>query len=160
MPSYLSQHLSKVIKATKDNKKDILRFYKSEHYAARFIGHDQSYFIKEHDTIIANVIFSGGIEANNSVLLHGLVVAQAYRSQGIASLLLKESIIQMLANSHIDTIVCFAELSLKPFYFARQFAEFDITHSEEFARHSFLTRFLSYKKKHHDLCCFTFNNLD
>lgn len=160
MSTFLPQHLLKVIKATKDNKKEILRFYKSEHYSARFIGHDQSYFIKEHDTIIANVIFSGGIEAKNSVLLHGLIVAQTYRSQGIASLLLKESIIQTLANSHIDTIICFAEISLKRFYLARQFTEFDITHSDKFALHSFLTRFLSYKKKQHNLCCFTFNKVD
>ena len=46
------------ILANKADKKSILRFYKDNHYSARFIGYDSCYLIKENDNIIASVIIS------------------------------------------------------------------------------------------------------
>lgn len=51
---------SGVIVAKKNDKKSILRFYKENHYPARFIGFDHCYLIKVDDNIIASVIISQG----------------------------------------------------------------------------------------------------
>lgn len=103
--------------ASKTDKKDILRFYKQQHYSARFLGFDHCYVIKSNQQIIASVIVSMITQNNNQAFLHALVVDTNYRHQHLASMLLQHCIRQ-----HLE-LVCFAQLSLAPLYINNGFVQ-------------------------------------
>lgn len=150
--------LKTVLIAEKSDKKDILRFYKSQHYSAKFIGQDNSYFIKENNNIFACLILSNGKNNNEMALLHALVVDKAYHRQGYASLLLKNAVTSYREKYNYMPVVCFADSVLTPFYLMNGFSLFDFEKLSGELPLEFKQRFLSYKKKQHTLCCFINNN--
>jgi len=120
----------------KADKKAILRFYRDNHYSARFIGFDNCYFIKVDDKIVASVIISQGnrsqqIETASELtstdtsqdlsqnepqyLLHALLVAPDYQKLGYAQHLLK------YALTHHQPLICFADASLISLYLKNGF---------------------------------------
>lgn len=96
--------------AEKSEKKDIKRFYRQQHYSARFIGLDSCYLIKLDNKIIASVIHSQLFSTNEQNLLHALVVDKDHRQQKLASQLISYS-----CSQHPLT-VCFADISLSTLY--------------------------------------------
>ncbi|GLX80150.1 hypothetical protein tinsulaeT_34900 [Thalassotalea insulae] len=99
-----------IIRADKSDKKAILRFYRSQHYSARYLGHDQVYMIKQQQTIIAAAMVSQ-IQADSPVyFLHAVVVNSHYQKQGLASALLLE------IDKAQQSLLCFAKISLAPLY--------------------------------------------
>ena len=119
------------ILSKKADKKAILRFYRDNHYSARFIGFDSCYLIKVNDNIIASVIISQGNKSQQidtaseltstdtsqelsqnkpQYLLHALLVAPDYQKLGYAQHLLKYAI------THHQPLVCFVQASLKNLY--------------------------------------------
>ncbi|AAZ25550.1 MULTISPECIES: GNAT family N-acetyltransferase [Colwellia] len=120
----------------KTDKKAILRFYKDNHYSARFIGFDNCYLIKMGDNIIASVIISQGNKSQQidtatevtstdifqdlsqdkpQYLLHALLVSPDYQKQGYAVQLLKHTI------THHQPLICFAHTSLSKLYLENGF---------------------------------------
>ncbi len=99
-----------VLLAKKSDKKAILRFYKAQHYAARFLGFDNCYLIKKDDEIIASVIVSGLIASSSVAFLHALVVDNQHRHQGAATQLLRHAL-----SLHAP-LICFAQPALRPLY--------------------------------------------
>jgi GNAT superfamily N-acetyltransferase len=99
-----------VIIAQKSDKKAILRFYKSQHYSASFLGYDSCYFLKNNEEIIASVIISKIAQHHQHYFLHALVVKQQYQRQGLASQLL-----QYAQRQHLP-LICFSTEKLLPFY--------------------------------------------
>lgn len=96
--------------ANKSDKKAILRFYKSQHYSASFLGGDSCYLLKENEQIIASVIIST-IEKNITYhFLHALVVHSCHQNKGIATALLK-----YVLFFHPHTL-CFADRAMANFY--------------------------------------------
>jgi len=100
----------KILLAQKKDKKDILRFYKSQYYGARFLGLDHTYFIKDKSRIIASVILSKILPESSYYFLHALVVDGTYRNKGIAKKLLN-----YVLSKHSPAI-CFAEPVLSSLY--------------------------------------------
>lgn len=92
------------------NKKQIKRFYKSQHYAASFIGFDKSYQVLDDEKIIASAIISYQVEENQQALLHALVVDKAYQHMGIAT-----QLISYICKLH-SNIVCFCSPELTKLY--------------------------------------------
>jgi GNAT superfamily N-acetyltransferase len=173
MPS--NPPLYTVIKATKSDKKDIMRFYKAQHYAASYIGQDQSYFIEVDGNIIACALVSAGQENGEFWLLHALVVAQAHRGKGIASLLLtsimadkKPVDVARLANKTAikneirlpayAKIICFADQALQRFYLSNQFIAYNSTADIKQLPNEFQQRLSRYREKQKALCCYLFCN--
>ncbi len=155
-----------VVKATKVDKKDILRFYKSQRYAARYIGQDHCYFIKINDAIIACAMISAGQENGQFWLLHALVIDKQYRGNGLARKLIQTLISQqekskrstsIMLESELATypnIVCFADTQLKPFYISNGFILHNTCEDIQQLPIEFRQRLLRYQEKHNDLCCF------
>jgi len=96
--------------ASKIDKASIKRFYKQQKYSAGFMGLDHTMLALVNDAIIGAVIVSKIEESNSQYLLHGLVVAQQYRGQQIASSLIKHM------TKRFTSIYCFADSSLQNFY--------------------------------------------
>lgn len=160
-PSY------KVIKATKNDKKDILRFYKTQRYPARYIGRDQCYFIKTDNLIIACAMISAGQEDGHYWLLHALATNISYRQQGLASLLLQAIMSekknttnpQPINNLHLATypnIICFADAKLQPFYLANGFIPYHTSNNIQQLPLEFQLRLLRYQEKQPSLCCYLY----
>ncbi len=135
--------------ADKSEKKAILRFYKAQHYSARFIGLDSCYVIKKDQHIIASVIISKIQPSNKQNLLHALVVAQAYRGQGLASHLL-QYITQQSAN-----LVCFAKAELAPLYSKHGFTALAANQANSVLSSELFKRYQKYQTKQPTLTIFT-----
>lgn len=147
-----------VEKAAKTDKKDIMRFYKTQRYAASYIGQDQCYFIKVNNEIIACVMVSTGQENGECWLLHALVVNKAYQGRGIASQLLQAIYAEKCEQKQAQyrQILCFAENSLSTFYYANQFANYNAEHDIAQLPKEFKHRYISYCKKQKGLQCFLY----
>ena len=158
-----------VIVAKKADKKSILRFYKANHYPARFIGFDHCYLIKVDDNIIASVIISQGNNSqqlnptsenvsNSSHLdlcqnkpayfLHALLVAPNYRGLGYAEHLLAHAIM-----IH-QPLVCFAQESLRRFYLNNGFTYIADNLLSQCLSHDLYNRFQQYSKTKAELKAF------
>jgi len=158
-----------VIVAKKTDKKSILRFYKDNHYPARFIGFDHCYLIKMDDNIIASVIISQGNKSqqldpstestsNNNDLnlcpnkpayfLHALLVAPNYRRLGYAEHLLAHAIM-----NH-QPLVCFAQESLRNFYLNNGFTYIADNLLSQCLPHDLYSRFQQYSKNKAELKAF------
>jgi GNAT superfamily N-acetyltransferase len=163
-----------VIVAKKSDKKSILRFYKENHYPARFIGFDHCYLIKVDDNIIASVISSQGNksqliqasaehDSNNSYLnlppnktpylLHALLVAPSYRRLGYAEHLLSHAII-----NH-QPLICFAQEFLKKLYLNNGFIHIEDNLFSQCLPADFYSRFQQYSKNKPELRAFVHQNL-
>jgi N-acetylglutamate synthase-like GNAT family acetyltransferase len=156
MPSNLPFY--PVIKAKKADKKNIMRFYKAQHYAASYIGQDQCYFIKVDEIIIACAMVSAGQESGEFWLLHALVVNKKYQGRRIASQLLQTIFAEKFQHEQTQyrQILCFADNALSTFYYSNQFinynAEYDIAQLPKEFKH----RYVSYRKKQKSLQCFLY----
>ena len=135
-----------ITKAEKSDKKEILRFYKQQHYSARFLGFDQAYFIKKNEAIIACVIVSNLSSNCHQALLHALVVDKAWRKQRIASKLLEH------CTTLHEHIVCFADSSLSTFYKTNGFYQANIETIDKLLE----VRYLSYQLKDSNLVIFKY----
>lgn len=137
---------STITKANKSDKKEILRFYKQQHYSARFLGFDQAYYIKKNEAIIACVITSKITEYNHQTFLHALVIDKDYFHQKLASRLLKYCVRQH------PTLICFADISLAPLYLQNGFVPTSTKNLSEILQQ----RFNSYSFKNKQLQAFIF----
>jgi GNAT superfamily N-acetyltransferase len=165
---------SGVIVAKKNDKKSILRFYKENHYPARFIGFDHCYLIKVDDNIIASVIISQGNklqqvnpstehDSNNGYLnfppnktpylLHALLVVPSYRRLGYAEHLLSHAII-----NH-QTLICFAQKSLRELYLNNGFIHIEDNLLSQCLPADFYSRFQQYSKNKPELRAFVHRSL-
>lgn len=165
---------SGVIVAKKADKKSVLRFYKENHYPARFIGFDHCYLIKVDDNIIASVIISQGNkpqqvtpsterDSNNSYLnlppnktpclLHALLVAPNYRRLGYAEHLLSHAIV-----NH-QPLICFAQESLRKLYLNNGFTHIEDNLLSQCLPPDFYSRFQQYSKKSPELKAFVHQSL-
>ncbi|WP_448550041.1 GNAT family N-acetyltransferase [Thalassotalea fusca] len=106
-----------IIKADKEDKKAIKRFYKHQHYSASFMGLDTAYIAKQQEEIVGAVIVSRIVEDNQQPLLHGLVVDRQYQRLGIAQLLLNQ------CQANFNEIRCFASPRLAEFYHKVKFVQ-------------------------------------
>lgn len=153
----------------KADKKAILRFYKDNHYSARFIGFDDCYLIKVDNNIIASVIISQGnksqqidttsevtsidttqdlIQDKPQYLLHALLVAPDYQKQGYAVQLLKYAIM------HHQPLICFAHASLNRLYLKNGFILIADNLLSKCLSPALYNRFLLYSKHKHELKAF------
>jgi hypothetical protein len=148
--------LYRVVKAVKTDKKDILRFYKNQQYAASFIGHDQCYIVKIDQCIIASVIISAGQNPGNFWLLHGLVTDKAQRGKNIASFILHAIVSDKneRKQARYKNIICFADKALKAFYSSNHFILYNT--SEDIAQLpvEFKQRLIRYRERNKYLHCF------
>jgi len=131
----------KISLAEKSDKKDILRFYKAQHYSARFLGFDRCYFIKINDDIIASVMVSYIIENSEISLLHALVVNQTWQHQGLAS-----QLISHVTKIH-PSIVCFADEKLTNLYIKNQMVSIEENQFKHSLPEHLFVRFKSYQQK-------------
>lgn len=147
------------VKAAKTDKKDIMRFYKTQRYAASFIGQDQCYLVKHNSLIIASAIVSAGQEAGEFWLLHGLVTNKALRGKNIASLILQKiiSVKNEQAQARYEKIICFADKSLQQFYQINHFVSFNTSNNIAQLPVEFRQRFVRYQEKNQDLYCFIYS---
>jgi len=145
-----------VIKAVKTDKKDILRFYKNQQYAASFIGHDQCYIVKMDQCIIASVIISAGQEPGSFWLLHGLVTNKAQRGKNIASLMLHAIISDKneRKQARYKNIICFADEALQTFYLSNHFIHYNTRDDIAQLPIEFKQRLIRYREKQKNLHCF------
>ena len=127
--------------AIKSDKKDIFRFYKSQHYSARFMGLDQSYLILLDNEIIGSVIISQITPDNHQHFLHALVIHHQYRKQGLATKLLNEVL------PDYQNVVCFADVSLSSFYLANKFKQTPLLEVSNRLTEQLSVRFTRYSKK-------------
>ncbi|MFT7431628.1 MAG: hypothetical protein ACI971_002094 [Colwellia sp.] len=148
-----------VIKAVKTDKKDILRFYKSQQYAASFIGHDQCYIVKVDQCIVASVIISAGQNPRNCWLLHGLVIDKAQRGKNIASLILHTIVSDKnkREKARYKNIICFADVALKAFYSLNHFILYNTCDDIARLPVEFKQRLIRYREKQKYLHCFRCN---
>lgn len=163
-----------VEKAAKTDKKDIMRFYKTQRYAASYIGQDQCYFIKVNNEIIACVMVSAGQESGEFWLLHALVTEKAYRGKGLASILLrfimaesKVELQQITPGNTVDKnesslptyskIICFADKVLQLLYISNKFINYNAVEDIAQLPHEFQQRLSRYREKHSNLCCYLYN---
>ncbi|TRX56314.1 GNAT family N-acetyltransferase [Thalassomonas sp. M1454] len=131
----------KIQLAEKSDKKSIKRFYKNNNYSASFMGNDTCYLMKLNDEIIAAVVISNIDDCN---FLHALVVNNKYQHKGLASQLLKHSLVKH------STLYCFADRSLNPLYSANNYIQIDPSILPE----QLQTRFFCYHKKNNQLSAF------
>lgn len=119
------------------NKKQIKRFYQSQHYSASFMGFDKSYQVLDDDDIIASAIISYQTKENNQALLHAIVVNKNYQNKGIAKQLITH-ICKLYPN-----IVCFCSPELVKLYRQCGFVQFE---AEQLSSKN-KERYLIYQKK-------------
>ncbi|MGB1261727.1 MAG: GNAT family N-acetyltransferase [Cognaticolwellia sp.] len=150
--------LATVSKATKVDKKAIMRFYKAQHYTASYIGQDHGYIVKCGEDIIASAIISAGQEKGSYWLLHGLVTDMAHRGNGIASLILQAIFSEKnpLSQAKFTKIICFAEPKLQPLYLSNHFITYNTENEIAQLPHEFKQRFKRYREKHKSLTCFLY----
>ena len=133
--------------ALKADKKEIKRFYKQQHYSAKFMGLDQCYIVEDNNHIIASVIISQLTENNQQYFLHALVVNTCYQKQGLATKLLKYSTNHNAITEKPDSIVCFCSVDIISLY---QKSGFKVL-SQKALNHTLFSRYLLYRKKQHNL---------
>ena len=127
-----------ITKASKSDKKSLMRFYKQQSYSARLLGYDTTYLIKYSGDIIGAVIISGLEEKNPQLFLHALVIKKEFRQKRLASELIKHALFQHASQQ----IVCFADESLTHFYKINGFSRL----AEHQLLQPLLTRYLSYRR--------------
>ncbi|MGB2740806.1 MAG: GNAT family N-acetyltransferase [Cognaticolwellia sp.] len=152
----------RVTEANKTDKKDINRFYKTQRYAASFIGQDQAYFIKQNKNIIACVIISAGQENGLFWLLHALVIDAEHRGSGMASLLLRTIIAEQVIKKdkpvvRYAKIICFADQTLQALYLSNKFIRYNTVKDIAQLPDEFHRRFLRYRINHNNLCCYLYS---
>lgn len=130
--------------AKKSDKKALLRFYKSQRYAASFLGYDFAYFIQNDNEIVASVIVSQLFKEHPQYFMHALVVDINHQQQGLAVQLIRH------CQQQYSSLVCFASSRLTSLYLNNNF---------KMARCNSLTeqlsvRFNAYKKKQPELKIF------
>lgn len=106
-----------LVLASKNERKDIKRFYKKQHYSARFLGLDSCYLIKLNNVIIASVIVSQIIICNQQTFIHALVVDKNHNHRGLATQLLT------YITKHKNNLICFADERLSKLYGKAGFIE-------------------------------------
>jgi N-acetylglutamate synthase-like GNAT family acetyltransferase len=148
-----------VVKATKSDKKDIMRFYKTQHYSASYIGQDQCYLVKRDHCIIACAIVSAGQESGDVWLLHGLVTDKDQRGKNIASLIVKTIINDEneLKKVRYGKIICFADSALQAFYKKNHFINHNTSDKLALLPEEFSRRLTRYREKQQSLHCFLYN---
>lgn len=139
----LSTYLE-VKKCSKAEKKEILRFYKNNHYPASFMGYDQVYTLLLKNKTIGYGIISYITTNNERGLLHSLLIVAEQRNKGYAKLLIKT-----MLDEH-KNIICFADEKLKPFYVKLGFKEAIVLDIPEFL----MSKYKSYKTKNKNLNAF------
>jgi len=139
---------SHILLAKKTDKKSILRFYKSQHYSARFIGLDYCYLVKKDEKIIASVMVSQITTDNSQYFLHALVVDKNHQKQGIATKLVNH------VNQTHQPVVCFAQPELSRFYHQCKMPELAIHLLTSQLNEHLSLRFQQYQKKQSDLKVF------
>ena len=127
-----------ISKASKSDKKSLMRFYKQQSYSARLLGYDNAYLMKYSGEIIGAVIISGLEERNPQLFLHALVIKKDYRQKRLASELIKHALFQHTSQQ----IVCFAKGSLTHFYEFNGFSRI----TEHQLLQPLLKRYLSYRR--------------
>lgn len=145
-----------VIKATKVEKKSIMRFYNTEHYPASYIGQDHCYIVKAGNVIIASAIVSAGQESSNFWLLHALVTSKAHRRRNIASFILQTIVSEKnsQAKFRYEKLICFADIALQEFYLTNHFINYNIRNDIAKLPEEFRQRLTRYRVKQRDLQCF------
>ncbi|MEH6597573.1 MAG: GNAT family N-acetyltransferase [Colwellia polaris] len=147
-----------VVKAIKSDKKDVLRFYKSQQYSARFIGQDHCYIIKVDNKIIASALISAGQENSNSWLLHALVIDKSMRGNKLASFLIRAIINNRFHNQALVKVICFADEKLQQLYIKNNFIKYNETKQIATLPDEFQQRLKRYQMKNKNLCCYFFSN--
>ena len=147
-----------VVKSTKLDKKDIMRFYKTQRYSASYIGQDQCYLVKCDNFIIASAIVSAGQGNGDFWLLHGLVVDIQQRGKSIASLILQTIIAEVKESKQVKfaQIICFADHALRPLYQSNQFISYNTSKNLAQLPLEFKQRLLGYREKQQSLHCFIY----
>ncbi len=99
-----------IIQAAKSDKKAIFRFYRVQHYSARYLGFDQVFLLKQQQEIIAAAMVSRITADSQYDFLHALVVDSGFQKQGLASTLLKH------IKQQSPSLICFAQPKLASLY--------------------------------------------
>lgn len=147
-----------VVKALKSDKKDILRFYKSQQYSARFIGQDHCYVVKVDNEIIASALISAGQENSDFWLLHALVIDKSMRGKKLASLLIQAIISNSFHNQGLFKVICFADEKLQQLYMKNNFMKYNEINQMATLPDEFQQRLKRYQMKNKNLCCYFFSN--
>lgn len=134
-------------KSTNEDKKEIKRFYKMNHYPVSFMGHDHVYKITYGANIIGSAIVSYINKGNVQGLLHALLISEDNRGKGYAQLLIQH------INKEHRHLICFADEMLKDFYNNIKFQE-QLSSS---VPNLFVNKYNSYLKKNKKLKIFTYN---
>jgi len=134
-------------KSTNEDKKELKRFYKTNHYPVSFIGHDHVYKVIYDSKIIGSGIISYIDKSNDLGLLHALLISEENRGKGHA-----KRLIQHISNDH-KHIVCFADKKLKSLYNSVDFYEQQSTNLPDLLKN----KYNSYLKKNKSLIVFTHN---
>ncbi|MFT5814597.1 MAG: N-acetylglutamate synthase-like GNAT family acetyltransferase [Psychroserpens sp.] len=158
--SFMNRNIStsayNVVKATKVDKKNIIRFYKNQQYSASYIGKDQCYIVKVNNIIIACAIISGGKKNDGFWLLHGLVIDKVQRGKSIASLILQTIITDKDEFTYLryEQIICFADIGFQAFYQSNNFISYNTSENTAQLPTEFKQRFNRYREKQKNLHCF------
>ena len=149
-----------VVKATKADKKDILRSYKNQRYSASYIGQDHCYIVKINNHIIASAIVSGGQISDNFWLLHALVTDRAEQGKSIASLILQTIINDENENTKVryEKIICFVDSELQQFYIKNHFSKYNTKGEISNLPVEFKQRLTRYREKQHNLHCYLYSH--
>jgi hypothetical protein len=134
--------------ANKRDKKNIVRFYKRQHYSASFIGYDQTFIIECEGYIIASVIISQLTQSqhlcNSDHFLHALVVDIQHQRKALATSLLTH------VNEIFTQLYCFADINLEELYCRANFKNISPSELPE----QLASRYWRYQKNNRTLCCF------
>ena len=147
----------KVVEALKSDKKDIMRFYKSQQYSARFIGKDHCYIVKLNNKIVASVILSAGQVCGDYWLLHGLVIDKVMRGKKIASVILQAIINSEHLGDKFKKIICFADVALQGLYKKNLFVTYNSTAEIKTLPQELKQRFKRYQSKQPNLHCYLYS---
>ena len=147
----------KVVEALKSDKKDIMRFYKSQQYSASFIGHDHCYIVKFDNKIVASVILSAGQACGDYWLLHGLVIDKVMRGKKIASVILQAIINSEHLGSKFKKIICFADVALQGLYNKNLFVTYNSNDEIETLPQELKQRLKRYQSKQPNLHCYLYS---
>jgi N-acetylglutamate synthase-like GNAT family acetyltransferase len=129
---------SVITKASKSDKKSLMRFYKQQSYSASLLGYDNTYMIKYSEEIIGAVIISALEENNPQLFLHALVVKKEFRQKKLGCQLIQHALFQHATQQ----VICFADESLTHFYQLNNFNQV----TEHQLLEPLLRRYLSYRR--------------
>lgn len=137
----MNNKVTQVIRPNSQQKKQALRFYKQQNYAASFLGNDTLFQLHKNGQLVGNVIVST-IDSFN--FLHGLCIAKSHRGQHHGSQLLQHT------ADKCDRLTCFADNELTSFYLNNNFNIIvDLQLPDNLA-----ARYSSYQKKSPNLSIF------